>query len=209
MKNEIISPAPVTNKTLQIIYERRAVRKYKKVSVDKGLIERIIDAGRMAPSAINQQVWEFYVLTDRELITALGKEIVAVSMKGFVKSGIRNIVRTASHLIHFPHGFNFHSLEDPVFHGAPAVIFITGPKDNEWAHLDIGMCAQNMMLAAKSLGLDTCPIGFAKYVGETKLYPKLNVPVTEEVVLAVILGYGDEHPVLHERKTQNIFFINQ
>lgn len=42
------------NETLQIIYTRRAVRKYKETVVAKELIEQIIDAGRMAPSAINK-----------------------------------------------------------------------------------------------------------------------------------------------------------
>jgi len=51
------------------------------------------------------------------------------------------------------------------------VIFIISPHDNEWASLDVGMCAQNIMLAAKSLGLDTCPVGFGKYVEKTKIFP--------------------------------------
>jgi nitroreductase len=208
MENIISSPTHVDADTIGMIYKRRAVRKYKKISVDQELIEQVIDAGRMAPTAINQQVWKFYVLTDRALISEFGKEIVSVSMKGFIRSGIKNIVRTASHLIHFPHGFDFHSLEDPVFHGAPVVIFITGPKENEWAHLDIGMCTQNMMLAAKALGLDSCPIGFAKYAKETKLFPRLNLPDADEVIIAVILGYGNEFPELHERKRNNVFFVH-
>jgi len=207
MENAISAPAQINNETVRMIYERRSVRRYKKKMVDHELIEQVIEAGRMAPSAINQQAWKFYVLTDKSLITDFGKEIVAISMKGFIRSGIRNIVRTASHLIHFPHGFDFHSLEDPVFHGAPVVIFITGPKENEWAHLDIGMCAQNMMLAAKSLGLDSCSIGFAKYVKETKLFPRLNVPDGDEVIIAVILGYGNESPEMQERKKDNVFFV--
>jgi len=208
MEKVIVSPAPMTNETLRMIYRRRAVRKFKKISVERELIEQVIDAGRMAPSAINQQAWKFYVLTDETLIKAFSKEIVKVSMKGFVRSGIKNIAKSASHLLHFAHGFDFHAMQDPVFHGAPAVIFITGPKDNEWAHLDIGMCTQNMMLAAKSVGLDSCPIGFAKYVAKTKLYPRLEVPMDEEVIIAVILGYGDENPEMHERKKNNVIFIH-
>lgn len=208
MDKTILSPAPITNETLRTIYERRAVRKFKKKPVEPELIETIIDAGRMAPSAINQQSWKFYVITDKALIDSFSREIVSVTLKGFAKSRIKNIASTASHLLHFAHGFDFHALKDPVFHGAPAVIFITGPKDNEWAHLDIGMCAQNMMLAAKSMGLDSCPIGFAKYVQKTKLYPKLEVPDDEEVIIAVILGYGDESTAKHERKKNNIIYIH-
>jgi nitroreductase len=88
------------------------------------------------------------------------------------------------------------------------VIFITAPKDNEWAPLDIGMCAENIMLAAKSLGLDTCPVGLAKFVEKTKIYGKLNIPETEKVMLAVIMGYGDELAEPKERKRDNAVFIS-
>jgi nitroreductase len=69
------------------------------------------------------------------------------------------------------------------------------------------MCAQNMMLATKSLGLDSCPIGLAKYVERTELYATLNIPVSEKVHIALIIGYGDELPELHTRKHDNAFFI--
>ena len=80
--------------TLKTIYERRAVRKYKDEQVDKHLIEQIIDAGRMAPSAINKQPWKFYVLTDKEDIQIFSKEISKAAIKGFVSSGIKGIIRT-------------------------------------------------------------------------------------------------------------------
>jgi nitroreductase len=208
MKTVTIQPVQMRTPTVETIFTRRAVRKYKNKEVDKMLIEQVIEAGRMAPSAVNQQVWKFYVITDKILIAAFSKEIKASAMKRFVRSGIRNIVEMTSHLLHFPHGLDFGSHADPVFHGAPVVIFITGPKKNEWAHLDIGMCAQNMMLAAKSMGLDTCPVGFAKYVCDTKHFHRLHIPDTEEVVLGVILGYGNEDPEIHERKKENIFFVH-
>lgn len=115
--------------------------------------------------------------------------------------------KTAVHLFHFSKGFNFSALEDPVFHGAPVVIFITSPKDNEWASLDIGMCAQNMMLAAKSLGLETCPVGFGKFIEKTKMYPRLKIPPEEHVQISIIIGYGNENPEVHERLRNNIVIV--
>jgi nitroreductase len=69
------------------------------------------------------------------------------------------------------------------------------------------MCAQNIMLAAKSLGLNTCPVGLAKFVEQTKSYPLLGIPSSDQVLLAVILGYGDEEPVVHKRLKNNAVFI--
>ena len=207
MDTAIITPTQ-TPGTMDVIYTRRAIRKYKNKPVNVELIEKVIDAGRMAPSAVNQQAWKFYVVTDKTLIASFSKEIAASAMMGFVRSGIKNIVKTTSQLLNFPHMLDFKSMADPVFHGAPVVIFITATKKNEWAHLDIGMCAQNIMLAAKSMGLDSCPIGFAKFVNKTRHFSRLNIPDTEEVVLAVILGYGNEDPEMHERKKDNIFFVH-
>jgi len=72
---------------------------------------------------------------------------------------------------------------------------------------DVGMAAENMMLAAKALGLDSCPIGLAKYVEQTKIFSRLQVPLSEQVHLAIILGYGDETPDIHKRIRENAFFI--
>ncbi len=198
---------PKVNGTLKTIYKRRAVRKYKDKPVERNLIEQVIDAGRMAPSAINMQPWKFYVLTDKALIKSFSKEIGSAAAKGMIKSGVKNIVKTAISGFRLAHGLDFLKEKDAVFHGAPVVIFITAPKDNEWASLDIGMCSQNMMLAAKSLGLDTCPIGMAKYVEGTESYSKLKIPKSEQVHLAIVLGYGNETPPVHERKRDNVFFV--
>lgn len=181
-----------TNETLKTIYQRRAVRKYKDKPVDKVLIEQIIDAGRMAPSAMNRQLWKFYVLTDKKLISSLSPTIVKVANK----------------VLSWAHGIDSSVTTDIIFHNAPVVIFITAPKRNEWAALDIGMCSQNMMLAAKSLGLDTCPIGFAKLLEKTDKLSILGMSASEQIQLAIILGYGDEDPPVHERKTNNVKFIN-
>ncbi len=194
--------------TLETIYERRAVRKYKHQTVDRKIIEQIIDAGRMAPSAINKQPWKFYILTDKDLIHSFSKEIGKVAAKGVLKTGVKGIINSLRGPFHLLQGIKFVMTSDPVFHGAPVVIFITAPKENEWASLDVGMCAQNMMLAAKTLGLETCPIGFAKFVEQTNLYSKLNIPDSEHVLLAIILGYGDEKPEVHERKKDNVIYID-
>ena len=196
------------SETIRIINERRAIRKYKDLPVNSMIIEKILDAGRMAPSAMNKQPWQFYILTNKDTIKEFSKEIVKVGMKKFIKSGPKQILKTAVGLLHFTFSSGILKGGDPVFYGAPVVIFICAPKSNEWAALDIGMCCQNMMLAAKALGLDSCPIGFGKYVEETKSYSRLQVPTSDQVHLALILGYGNETPEAHKRIKNNVFFID-
>jgi nitroreductase len=205
MKKETLHANPVSSETLKTIYERRAVRKYNKIPVSREIIDQLLDAGRMAPSAMNRQPWEFYVLTNPETIHAFSKEIAVVAAKDFMKTGLKQILKAGVKLLH---GFDFFKTGDPVFHEAPVVIFIAAPKDNEWAALDIGMCAQNIMLAAKSMGLESCPVGFGKYVEHTKIYSRLAVPSSQHVHLSIILGYSDETPEVHERIKNNVKFIN-
>lgn len=205
--NSPIITSSIAVDLLKVMADRRAVRKYKETPVDRTLIDRVIDAGRMAPSAMNNQPWHFYVLTTRDLIAEFSKEISRTALKGMVKLDLQELAKAAAGLLHFISHGDWDKLKDPVFHGAPVVIFLTAPINSEWADLDIGMCAQNIMLAAKALGLDTCPVGFAKYVRHTKSYPMLHIPSNEEVLLAITLGYGDETPVKHEQKKGNILFI--
>jgi nitroreductase len=208
MKKEIIDDV-ISNDTLTTIYKRRAVRKYLPNMIEEDLLEKIIDAGRMAPSAMNRQPWKFYILTHKDTIAAFSKEIAKISSKAILKTAVKHPVETFKTLLHFSPGPVGLESEDPIFHGAPVVVFITGPKNNEWSGLDIGMCAQNMMLAAKSLGLESCPVGFAKYIEQTSIFHKLEVPDKEEVHLAVILGYGDENPEPHARLRDNVIFIDR
>jgi len=191
---------------LRVVYERRAIRKFKDLPLDRKLIEEIIDSGRMAPSAMNKQPWRFYVLTKRDDIRLVSNEVSKSVLKGIVKSGIKGVLKTASDFLHFSHNGDFLKMNDPVFHSAPAVILLASPKENEWADLDIGMCAQNIMLVAKYLGLDTCPVGMVKYSG-SKLLSKLKIPKSERINLAIAIGYGDENPEPKERIKNNVTFI--
>jgi nitroreductase len=208
METEVINKTQLKPETLQTIYERRAIRKYKDRPVNKSTIEKILDAGRMAPSALNAQSWKFYIVTNRETISLFSKAITKTAAKEFIKAVPKKIIQSIINLFRFSHGLHFPKTTDHVFYEAPVVVFITASKDNEWAALDIGMCAQNMMLAAKAMGLDSCPVGFGKYIKHTKLYPRLHIPSSEEIHLAVILGYGDENPEVHKRIKTNATFID-
>lgn len=57
--------------TMNSIFHRISVRKYQDKPVEKEKIEQILRAAMQAPSATNQQPWEFYVVTDKEKLEAL------------------------------------------------------------------------------------------------------------------------------------------
>ncbi len=197
-----------SNPIFQIIHSRRAVRKYKNATVKKEIIAQIIEAGKMAPSALNRQPWKFYIIADEKLIKQYSHETIRASQKAIISSGLKNLSKNIGDILHFPDKINFMKTEDPIFHHAPVVIFITADKENEWASIDIGMCAQNMMLAAKALGVDTCPIGFVKYLNETKTPSSIGIPENEILILAISLGYGDEDPLVKSRQKDNVKYIH-
>ena len=58
---------------LDLIISRQSDRKYSDKPVEKEKLERIIEAGRMAPSACNAQPWKFIVVTDNELVVKIAE----------------------------------------------------------------------------------------------------------------------------------------
>jgi nitroreductase len=58
---------------LAAIAARHSVRKFVSKPVPKDVLERIVDAGRLAPTARNEQPWEFVVVTDREILKRIGE----------------------------------------------------------------------------------------------------------------------------------------
>ncbi len=205
MESFISIPKTFENTVLETIYKRRAIRKFHALSVSEDQIEKILNAGRMAPSAINKQPWHFYVITDSVLIQKLSRAIMSSSKMAMFKAGIKEVAHAITNpaSFHIKEGLDFFKSNDPVFHGAPLVIYITSPKNNEWAPLDIGMCAQNMMLAAESLGLKSCPIGFGKYIEKTEDVALFNLPESHQINLALIFGYSEEVPEIHPRNKDN------
>lgn len=181
----------VINQTIQTINSRRAVRKYFAKKPESRLVDALINAGRVAPSAMNLQPWKFYVVSDRKKIRQFSAAISAVAKPFF------NLVR----------GTNHNDVTDPIFHNAPLVIFLVGPKESIWAGLDLGMCAQNIMLAAKSLGLETCPVGYGTLLKHTPHYASLGIDEGDTIYLAITVGYGNETPIEHKHNTDNVFYV--
>ena len=60
--------------TFDTISKRVSVREYSGREIDKGLLERLVDAGRRAPTARAVEPWEFVVVQDREMLRKLGQK---------------------------------------------------------------------------------------------------------------------------------------
>lgn len=164
--------------TEKVILARRSVRKYKDEQVPEFMIRRLLEAGRFAPSAGNSQPWKFVVLRDREMIGELTSTVVQycrIIQKlidyrlpgGFWRKPLAKLlIRLMPNDLH-PVPFGAISLiadgKLGLYHDAPTIILIF--KDVRGVSnpdLDCGIAGQNMVLAAHSMGLGTCWVGFAK-----------------------------------------------
>ncbi|MFA5361741.1 MAG: nitroreductase family protein [Candidatus Omnitrophota bacterium] len=116
---------------LELIRERRSIREYKeKMPADKD-IEKILDAGRWAPSGLNNQPWKFKVIKDRKQKDKLAE---------FTKYG--DIIVSAPVVI-------------------AVLMDTADSYNRDKDLMAIGACIQNMLLQASSVGVGTCWLGEA------------------------------------------------
>lgn len=72
-----------------VICKRASVRKYKNQQIDKGLLIRLVDSGRRAPTARAQEPWEFVVITDKGVL----KKLAQIAENGrFIENATAGIV---------------------------------------------------------------------------------------------------------------------
>lgn len=165
----------------EVILDRRSTRAFKPEPLPDFMIRRILEAGRYAPSAGNSQPWKFAVVNSSEIIEAMEKDAVMVA-KAFMwlldynrpsffrqhilKHYTKLIIRFQKNQLH---PVPFALLQEiakgnaPVFHGAPTLILLYEDKRGvSCPATDIGICGQNMVLAAHSMGAASCWIGLIK-----------------------------------------------
>jgi nitroreductase len=154
------------------ILERRSVRNFKPDPVPESLIKRVLEAGRFAPSAGNHQPWKFTVVTDKEFIDQMEEACYAV-WKGLYPMfnddlAVMNLVDVVPSGAFDPRvqgGVRcVANKELPIFLNAPVAIIIGCAVNMAAPEEQAGICGQNMVLAAKSLGLGSCWTNFAATV---------------------------------------------
>ena len=178
-----MTSAALLTPALAAIHERRSIRSYTSEPVPHETVERLLDAAVWAPSAMNTQPWSFVVVQDPELLDRFETEAAEpyrreppegelATLPPDQLAGLRDLINTP--------GFG-------IFHGAPAVIVIY--SSSELGIPDCYLAAQNLMLAATTLGLGSCPIGLARpFFDEATVKAELGVPVTSCCALPVVVG---------------------
>jgi len=169
-----------SNPVLDAIKSRRAIRSYEDKPVLESVIQTMLEAATYAPSAINVQPWKFTIVTKKAEMNRLSDIAKPALVRALPDVGDEGLVGLKKRLT------------DPnynIFYNAPLLIFVSGAK-SPYVVYDCTMAAQNMMLAAYTLGIGSCWIGTAvPTANDPKIKPSLGIPEDHDVHAAVIFGY--------------------
>ena len=154
------------NEVLNTIRERRSIRSYRQEQISDDQLNIILNAGEYAPSGMGEQATIMVAVQDPEVISQM--------------SSLNAAVMGAD--------------TDP-FYGAPTVVVVFADGGRVTAVEDGSLVIGSMMLAASSIGVDSCWIHRAKETFETEegktLMQKWGVPAGYVGIGNCILGYRD------------------
>ena len=213
------------------ITSRRAIRAFLPTPVAKETIVEILRVATRAPSGTNTQPWKVHVLT------GAAKEKLSAAIKaayddpaeraahreeydyyptewrspyidrrrkiGWDLYGLLGIAKTDRARMHAQHGRNYAFFDAPV-----GLIFTIDRVMQQGSWLDYGMFLQNVMLAARARGLDTCPqAAFTQF--HRIIAQQLGLGADEMVVCGMSLGFADpaaiENTLVTERDPVEAF----
>jgi nitroreductase len=192
----------------EVMRSRRSVRRYRPDPVSKELVLEILAAAATAPSNSNTQPWRVHAVTGRpkdELATALAAafqqdtlppaahfpaplpEAFGARQEDFARRyyGCLGIDRKDSAARARQSARNFS------FFGAPVgLLFTIDSRLTRHSWLDLGLYVQNVMIAAKARGLDTCPqVSFARF--HPVIAAHLEMSAEEVTACGMSMGYGE------------------
>ncbi len=152
------------------IQARRSIRAYSAREVEQEKLNRVLEAGRLAPSANNRQDWKFIVVRDRETRNRL---VEAAGGQKFLGTAPVVLVICGT------------EPEKVMMCEQPAYT------------VDASIALSFMILEACELGLGTCWLG---HFDENKVKEILGIPAGVRVVAMTPLGYPAESPAARPRK---------
>lgn len=206
------------------ITSRRSIRAFLPTPVDREDIEAILQVAARAPSGTNTQPWKVYVLTGEKKVQ-LSERILSAYLDpdqnkahseeyayyprewsspyidrrrkvGWDLYALLGLTRENKSGMAAQHARNYRFFDAPV-----GFIFTIDRILEQGSWLDYGMFLENIMVAARGRGLDTCPQAaftqFHKLIAE-----ELSLPENEMVVCGMALGYADMDKVENTLQTE-------
>lgn len=184
------------NEVIETINKRRSIRSYHSKPIPRDVINTIIEAGNQAPSTLGMvkgvmrfQPWRFVVVENPEFKNDLLKVTHPAWRK--IIEGLKTMdpdmyesIMELYEVMPEP--------KDMIYHNAPVILFVIGPASNA---VSCALACQNIMLAAVSLGLGSCYVGFGSLVkGDPDIVKSLELTDDERIYGPILLGYPKDDP---------------
>ena len=161
----------------EAVIKRRSIREFKDIPVPYDVLEKCVNAARLAPTAANRQLCEYIIVDDEQLLPrvfdAVGSWFGVPRPKDGWPPGRR------------PKAYIVTLINSPL-----EAEFGGNRRDTSY---DVGMAAENMTLVALEQGIGSCAITSFK---QGKVRQVLNIPDKYEIAMVLALGFPDESPVL-------------
>jgi len=181
------------NLVIQTLLNRRSIRKFKSKEVSKVDMESIVNAGQRAPTGTMFQAYSFINISDPRI----KEEIIQIILTFASKKEGRwwQVMETAPLWILICVDF---ARQEKIFEILNLDIEL-GPLDKLVRGLiDANLAAENMVIAAESLGLGSCFVGYPKRISG-ELVESLGLPESVFPFLLLCIGYPDEDPSIKTR----------
>lgn len=208
----------------EAITTRHSIRAYTSQSVSREQIDELLSVARYAPSGTNTQPWTVYVLTGQAKQNLTAAVIAAAQEEGSASKyteeypyypvqwqspfidrrrkvgwdlyGLLGIGKADKARMQEQHWRNYHFFDAPV-----GLMFTIDRVMQQGSWMDYGMFLQNIMIAARAMGLDTCPQ--AAWTAYHKVIKQqLQYPDNEMLVCGMALGYGDTSAIENTLRTE-------
>jgi nitroreductase/NAD-dependent dihydropyrimidine dehydrogenase PreA subunit len=198
-----------TGKLVRLMRSRRSCRNFSQKPVSRDHLEDLIRIGITAPSGSNCQLWTFTVLPSRAAVLALAERIAAffqrlnaLAQKAWLRCLLKLCGKPSLADYHRDH---FQTVAralnqwqetgcDRLFHGAPAALVVGCKKRASCPAEDALLATGQILLAAHSMGLGTCLIGFAIEAmrHDPTIVRALSIPDDERPYAVIAIGWPTE-----------------
>ena len=162
------------------IYARRSVRGYTHQKLTEATVRELLAAAVRAPTAIHEEPWQFLVVQDDATLRRLSDRAKTL----FAAEVSRLHLERGSRALEV-----FSQPDFNVFYDAGTLIVICGNPAAPFVSADCWLAAENLMLAALSMGLGTCVIGSAILgLNSPEAKTELGIPAELSAIAPVIVG---------------------
>lgn len=192
----------IDNEVLRCIHARRSTRAFTDKQITPDQLDALLGAATWAPSGGNNQTWLFTAIQRKETLLRLNELVRAGFQTWIPDDDYPGKLGAKAHSAKEAYNFYYH---------APTLIILSNRPNYENAMADCALAAQNIFLAAESLGLGSCYINQLHWLrndpGVRDYLLESGIPLENTICCSVVVGYIGKVSVAPMRKDGTINIV--